>query len=100
MAVVLKDFRIPNRCVECLFLNGDGDYPRCEITEETKGYNFDIYTFRMANCPLIDVDDEVLLPTMIKKLYNTLPEQFDFVINSLARKKTTTEEILKYAPKR
>ena len=100
MAVVIKNFEIPKSCHECNFCDEIGDYPGCIITKTSKGYNFDIYSFRMSNCPLIEVDDEVLLPTMIKKLYDTLPEQFDFVINSLARQKTTTEEILKYAPKR
>ena len=100
MAVVIKDLQIPESCARCAFCNEDGDYPACIITGTTKGYNFDTYSFRMSNCPLVKVDDEVLLPTIIKELYTTLPEQFDFVIHSLARQKTTTEEILKYAPKR
>ena len=48
-----KSIRVakPESCVGCLLLDMDSDYPRCRITNETRGYNFDINKKRMDECP-------------------------------------------------
>lgn len=100
MAVIIKDFEIPECCAKCIFCDEVGDYPECIITETSKGYGYDIHSFRMPNCPLVPVGEEVLLPYWIKELYEKMPAQFDFVIKAIKDKKITAEEILKYEPKR
>lgn len=42
----------PSCCEECFALDFHGDYPRCIITEEQRGYTFNTRTQRMMYCPL------------------------------------------------
>ena len=50
---------MPICCDECAFLNDDYDYPECSITNESRGYNFNIRENKMDNCPLRDlIEDE------------------------------------------
>ena len=53
--VYIKDMKIPKTCDECWALDDYGDYPRCRITEEQRGYNFPIREKRMDKCPLVPV---------------------------------------------
>lgn len=46
---------MPTSCSVCWELDDYGDYPRCRITEEQRGYNFPIREKRMDNCPLVHV---------------------------------------------
>lgn len=55
MSVLIKDMEIPKTCDECWALDDYGDYPRCRITEEQRGYNFPIREKRMDKCPLVPV---------------------------------------------
>ena len=43
---------MPSCCEECFALDFHGDYPRCMITDEQRGYNFNTRTQRMPHCPL------------------------------------------------
>ena len=51
--VVIRGMEMPSSCDMCWALDDCGDYPRCRITEEQRGYNFQIREKRMDNCPLI-----------------------------------------------
>ena len=46
---------MPTSCDMCWALDEYGDYPRCRITEEQRGYNFPIREKRMDKCPLASV---------------------------------------------
>ena len=55
MSVVILDMEMPKSCDDCLALDDYGDYPRCRITEEQRGYNFRVREMRMDKCPLIEL---------------------------------------------
>ena len=55
MGVYIKDIEMPTSCDNCWALDDDGDYPRCRITGELRGYNFQIKERRMDKCPLVPV---------------------------------------------
>ena len=44
---------IPESCDVCPCLDDYGDYPRCRISGEQRGYNFPTREKRMPNCPII-----------------------------------------------
>ena len=44
-------------CDECWALDDNYDYPRCRITDEQRGYNFNCRERRMDRCPLVPVPD-------------------------------------------
>lgn len=52
---VLINMEMPKSCDWCWALDDYGDYPRCRITNEQRGYNFPVREQRMGNCPLIPV---------------------------------------------
>ncbi len=55
MSILIKGMEMPENCDDCWALDDYGDYPRCRITEEQRGYNFPIREKRMPNCPLVFV---------------------------------------------
>lgn len=55
MSILIKGMEMPMVCDDCWALDEYGDYPRCRITEEQRGYNFRIREQRMEHCPLIKV---------------------------------------------
>ena len=55
MSILIKDMEMPRSCDMCRALDDYGDYPRCIITEEQRGYNFPIREKRMDRCPLIEL---------------------------------------------
>ena len=55
MTLLIKGMEMPMVCDDCWALDEYGDYPRCRITEEQRGYNFRIREQRMEHCPLIEV---------------------------------------------
>ena len=57
MSILIKNMRIPTSCSVCWALDDYGDYPRCRITEEQRGYNFPIRENRMDNCPLVELPE-------------------------------------------
>jgi len=56
MGVYVKGVDMPKCCGECWALDDDGDYPRCRITNEQRGYTFKISEKVMDKCPLIEGD--------------------------------------------
>ena len=78
MSILIKDMEMPKSCDNCWALDDYGDYPRCRITEEQRGYNFPIKEKRMRNYPLIPVpshgdltDKDVLLQRAIPHGWST-----------------------------
>ena len=57
MSVLIKGTEMPTVCDECWALDDNYDYPRCRVTEEQRGYNFNCRERRMDRCPLIPVPD-------------------------------------------
>jgi len=55
MSILIKGMEMPTSCDNCWALDDYGDYPRCRITEEQRGYNFPIREKRMDKCPLVPV---------------------------------------------
>lgn len=55
MSVIVKNMEMPKNCDTCWALDDYGDYPRCRITGEQRGYNFPVRERRMDNCPLIEL---------------------------------------------
>ena len=52
MGVYIKGMKMPKNCNDCWALDDNGDYPRCIITEEQRGYTFKTREQRMSKCPL------------------------------------------------
>lgn len=46
------DMKMPSCCDDCFALDFSGDYPCCIISEECRGYGFNVYENRMPSCPL------------------------------------------------
>jgi len=74
MGVYIKGMDMPTSCDNCWALDDYGDYPRCRITEEQRGYNFNVREKRMERCPLVPVpphgrliDADALEYTMLYK---------------------------------
>ena len=55
MSILIKGMEMPTSCDMCWALDDYGDYPRCRITEEQRGYNFRIREKRMDKCPLVPI---------------------------------------------
>jgi hypothetical protein len=53
MSEVIVRMEMPESCDMCPCLDDYGDYPRCRISGEQRGYNFSIREKRMPNCPII-----------------------------------------------
>lgn len=51
--MILINIEMPKCCNECWALDDYGDYPRCRITNEQRGYNFNTLKCRMYKCPII-----------------------------------------------
>lgn len=57
MSILIKGMEMPKNCDHCWALDEDGDYPRCRITDEQRGYNFPVREQRMGKCPLVPVPE-------------------------------------------
>lgn len=53
MSECVVRMKMPESCDRCPCLDDYGDYPRCRISGEQRGYNFPIREKRMPNCPII-----------------------------------------------
>ena len=52
MSECVMRMEMPGCCWDCPCLDDYGDYPRCRITNEQRGYNFPIHEKRMPGCPI------------------------------------------------
>lgn len=55
MSVLIRGMEMPTSCDKCWALDDYGDYPRCRITDEQRGYNFNVRGQKMTKCPLVPV---------------------------------------------
>lgn len=80
------DMEMPTNCDVCWALDDYGDYPRCRITEEQRGYNFPIREKRMDNCPLVPVSAHGRLGDMdaIARKIRRLGDYVDFTKDEIA----------------
>ena len=46
------DMQMPKCCDECFALDDHGDYPYCLISQDQRGYTFNVRENRMPSCPL------------------------------------------------
>ena len=46
------DMPMPKCCDECFALDDHGDYPFCLISQDQRGYTFNVRENRMPTCPL------------------------------------------------
>ena len=53
MSEVVVRMEMPKSCDLCPCLDDNGDYPRCRITNEQRGYTFNIREKRMPDCPIV-----------------------------------------------
>ena len=101
MALIIENKNMPKCCDECFALDYNGDYPRCRITNEQRGYTFDIRNRRMDKCPLredkqkpmtITVELELLSPCNLtsqeiekdlRMAENQIGWNYDYVIKSM-----------------
>lgn len=52
MSECVVRMEMPGCCWDCPCLDDYGDYPRCRISNEQRGYNFPIHEKRMPGCPI------------------------------------------------
>lgn len=53
--MIALNIEMPKSCNDCPMYDDRWDYPTCYITNESRGYNFDIFNKRMPNCPLKEI---------------------------------------------
>ena len=53
MSECVVRMEMPKSCYVCPCLDDYGDYPRCRISGEQRGYNFPIDEKRMSTCPIL-----------------------------------------------
>lgn len=86
MSVIVR-MEMPKCCWDCPCFEDYGDYPRCEISNEQRGYNFPIHEKRMPNCPIIGE-----LPKVHGRLVDA-DKEIDFHINDFERVKTESIDV-------
>lgn len=75
MGIYIKGMKKPDCCYFCWALDDDGDYPRCRITDECRGFTFNTRDRVMDKCPLIEIksphgrliDEDALCYEVVKK---------------------------------
>ena len=53
MSECVVRMEMPKSCYVCPCIDDYGDYPRCRISGEQRGYNFPIDEKRMSTCPIL-----------------------------------------------
>lgn len=53
--MILIDINMPDCCDKCPLYDDRWDYPTCYVTQEMRGYTFNIREKRMPGCPLKDI---------------------------------------------
>lgn len=70
MSKAILVIEMPSCCEECFALNFQGDYPRCIITDEQRGYTFNTRKFKMPNCPLKPMPEKYDIEEERKKIHD------------------------------
>lgn len=82
--IYIEGMEMPTSCYNCWALDDYGDYPRCRITEEQRGYAFPIRERRMDNCPLTPVPEHGRLIDA-DDFFRSFPElrPYDFIATTI-----------------
>ena len=59
MSILLKGIEMPTDCDNCLLFDDRFDYPSCNATGHSRGYNWNPHGQRMPDCPLADVREDM-----------------------------------------
>jgi hypothetical protein len=59
---------MPNCCGECFALDDNGDYPVCLITQEQKGYTFNIRYCKMDRCPIQPMPEKYHIDSLMSDI--------------------------------
>lgn len=63
------DMEMPKCCDECFALDDHGDYPFCLISQDQRGYTFNVRENRMPSCPLKAREPRVMTLEEAKSTY-------------------------------
>ena len=86
MSECIVRMEMPGSCWDCPCLDDYGDYPRCRISNEQRGYNFPIHEKRMPGCPITQplpeghgrlIDASYVIDVMQDELDNDVPITVD-----------------------
>ena len=55
MSILIKGMEMPTDCDNCSFFDDRFDYPSCNVTGYSRGYNWNPRGQRMPDCPIIEV---------------------------------------------
>ena len=55
MSVLIKGMEMPTDCDNCSLFDDRFDYPSCNATGHSRGYNWNPRGQRMPDCPLIEI---------------------------------------------
>ena len=55
--MVILNIEMPSCCADCPMYDDRWDYPTCYVTDESRGYNFNILEKLMPNCPLKEIKE-------------------------------------------
>ena len=84
MSYIVKGKSIPDCCDRCVHLDDGGDYPRCRITDEQKGYRFNTRNNVMNHCPLVSLPskhgrliDADYLAGVLQETIDSYPDKYN-----------------------
>lgn len=67
------DMEMPKCCDECFALDDHGDYPFCLISQDQRGYTFNVRKRRMPTCPLKAQEPRVLSEVELRGIQDEIP---------------------------
>ena len=67
------DMPMPKCCDECFALDDHGDYPFCLISQDQRGYTFNVREKRMPTCPLKAQEPRKPHYTRLEYMVNGMP---------------------------
>lgn len=59
MSVIVMGMEMPQECDQCPFFDDRYDYPTCDVTRRSHGYNWNPQGQRMPECPLVEVTGDL-----------------------------------------
>ena len=76
MSILIKGMEMPTDCDNCSLFDDRFDYPSCNATGHSRGYNWNPRGQRMPDCPLIEVPEDVQPVKHGKNLKEEYPTLF------------------------
>ena len=100
MSYIIIGKQKPICCDKCDYIDDGGDYPRCRITEETHGYNFDTRNNVMRYCPVVALPKQhgrlIDADSLVGVLQDTLDSYPDKYGDDLAIERLVVETCKRY----